>query len=88
MTVAKPRHKGLQINDAALPFKLTAQPLGVQKAYRQMTKEYGATKGRQVFLAKAQEKGTGNTIRQKVVSVYHTGAKLQVGPKTNATKGK
>lgn len=59
-----------------LPFKLNAQPVGVQKAYAAMTKEYGAAEGRRIFLAKAEERGTGSTIRQKCVSVYKKGARL------------
>lgn len=59
-----------------LPFKITAQTKGAQKAYRAMVDQYGLEEGRRIFLAKAEERGKGNTIRQKVNSVYKTGAKL------------
>lgn len=59
-----------------LPFDITKQSAGAQKAYRHFTEFYGKRKGTQVFLQKAEEQGKGNTIRQKVNSVYHKGAKL------------
>jgi len=59
-----------------LPFKITAQSVGAQKAYRAMVAEYGLDEGRRIFLAKAEERGTGSTLRQKVHSVYKTGARL------------
>lgn len=59
-----------------LPFKLKAQTVGAQKAYRAMVEQYGREEGTRIFLAKAEERGTGNTIRQKVNSVYKKGAKL------------
>lgn len=59
-----------------LPFKITAQPVGVQKAYAAFTSQYGVAEGTRIFLAKARERGTGRTLRQKCVSVYKTGAKL------------
>lgn len=60
----------------ALPFLLSAQPRGVQKAYANFISEYGKKEGERIFLAKAEEHGTGNTVRQKVISVYKKGAKL------------
>lgn len=59
-----------------LPFKISAQTVGAQRAYRAMTRQYGVDEGRRIFLAKAEEKGTGNTLRQKVNSTYKKGAKL------------
>jgi hypothetical protein len=60
-----------------LPFKITAQSKGAQKAYANFIKFYGSkTEGERVFLAKAEERGTGRTLRQKVNSVYKNGAKL------------
>ena len=59
-----------------LPFDITMQSKGAQKAYVNFTKEYGKKEGTRIFLAKAAEQGKGNTIRQKVNSVYHKGAKL------------
>lgn len=59
-----------------LPFKITAQSVGAQKAYRAMVRQYGLEKGRQVFIAKAVENGRGKTITAKVNSTYMTGAKL------------
>jgi hypothetical protein len=59
-----------------LPFKLTAQPKSVQRAYHNFVNEYGAVDGTRIFLAKADERGTGSTPRQKVLSIYTKGAKL------------
>jgi hypothetical protein len=59
-----------------LPFKIQAQTVGAQKAYRNFIKQYGKKEGERIFLAKADERGTGRTIRQKVNSVYKTGGKL------------
>lgn len=59
-----------------LPFKLSAQNRGVQKAYANFIKQYGQAEGERIFLAKAEERGTGATLRQKVNSVFKTGAKL------------
>lgn len=49
---------------------------GAQKAYSKFVVQYGAKEGTRIFLQKAEEQGKGNTIREKVNSVYHTGAKL------------
>lgn len=62
-----------------LPFKITAQSRGAQKAYKNFTKEYGKKEGTRIFLAKAEEQGKGNTIRQKVNFTYHKGARLGKG---------
>lgn len=59
-----------------LPFKIEAQSASVRKAYRNFTLEYGSSEGTRIFLAKAEERGVGNTIRQKVISVYSRGSKL------------
>lgn len=59
-----------------LPFKIEAQTVGAQRAYRRMVHHYGQSEGTRIFLAKAEEKGTGATLREKVNSVYKTGAKL------------
>jgi hypothetical protein len=60
----------------SLPFKISAQTKGAQKAYTAFVQQYGAQEGERIFLAKADERGTGRTIRQKVNSVYKTGARL------------
>ena len=60
-----------------LPFDITKQSIGAQKAYANMVKFYGKKEGVRIFLQKAEEQGKGNTIRQKVNSVYHRGAKLK-----------
>ena len=60
-----------------LPFKISAQTVGAQKAYRRIVRRYGLEDGRRIFLAKADERGTGDTLRQKVNSVYKKGAKLE-----------
>lgn len=62
--------------EKALGFKISAQSKGAQKAYRRITKHYGLEEGRRIFLARADERGQGNTIRQKVNDIYHKGAKL------------
>lgn len=59
-----------------LPFKITAQSRGAQKAYRNFIKQYGKAEGERIFLAKADEQGVGSTLRQKVNSVYKRGGKL------------
>lgn len=66
---------------ARLPFKISAQTVGAQRAYRRFVRFYGLDEGRRIYLAKAEEQGTGNTIRQKVNSTYHKGAKLKGGTK-------
>lgn len=68
--------RSLEHKLSRLPFKITAQSKGAQKAYRRFTRRYGGDEGARIFLAKAEERGTGNTIRQKVHSVYTKGAKL------------
>lgn len=60
----------------SLPFKLSSQSKGAQKAHAAFVAEYGQKEGERIFLAKAEERGTGNTIRQKVNSVYRKGAKI------------
>lgn len=59
-----------------LPFKLSAQTKGAQKAHAAMVQQYGKAEGERIFIAKAEEQGSGRTIRQKVNSTYKTGAKL------------
>jgi hypothetical protein len=59
-----------------LPFDITKQSKGAQKAYKHFVEFYGPVKGTDIFLLKAEEQGKGNTIRQKVNNVYHKGAKL------------
>lgn len=62
--------------DKLLPFQISAQSKGAQKAYRAMVREYGRAEGTRIFLAKAEERGQGSTLREKVNSVYKTGARL------------
>jgi hypothetical protein len=71
--------KRIPVNDRSLPFKLTAQSAGVQKAYSAMVNQYGLTEGRRIFLAQASEKGTGRTLRQKADSIYTTGRTVPKG---------
>lgn len=59
-----------------LPFDISKQSAGAQKAYANFIKEYGKSEGTRIFLQKAEERGKGNTIRQKVNSIYHKGATL------------
>lgn len=63
-------------NTPELPFDISKQSVGAQKAYKNFIKEYGQKEGTRIFLAKADEQGKGNTIRQKVNFTYHKGAKL------------
>lgn len=57
-----------------LPFKISAQSKGAQKAYARFVHQYGKAEGERIFLQKAEEQGKGNTLRQKVNSIYHKGA--------------
>lgn len=59
-----------------LPFKISAQSKGAQKAYSRFVHQYGKKEGERIFLKKAEEQGTGKTIRQKVNSIYHKGASV------------
>jgi hypothetical protein len=61
---------------STLPFDISKQTVGAQKAYKNFVKEYGKAEGTRIFLAKAEEQGKGNTLREKVNSIYHKGAKL------------
>jgi hypothetical protein len=56
-----------------IPFKISAQRKGTQKAYRNFIERYGVEEGRRIFLARAEEHGEGNTLRQKVNSIYKYG---------------
>lgn len=49
---------------------------GAQKALGNFIEDYGKERGVQFFLEKAEIRGTGNTLRQKVNSTYKKGAKL------------
>lgn len=61
----------------SLPFKIEAQSKGAQKAYGRFTQQYGKKEGERIFLLYAEEHGTGNTIRQKVNSVFKKGAHIE-----------
>lgn len=67
------RFKGSWILMTELPFKITAQSVGAQKAYARITDRYGKTEGTRIFLERAREHGTGSTDRQKVNSIYKKG---------------
>jgi hypothetical protein len=49
---------------------------GAQKALENFITGYGVNEGVRIFIAKADEQGSGSTLRQKVNSVYKRGAKL------------
>ncbi len=49
---------------------ISKYPKGARKAYRAMTKRYGAKKGRQVFYATANKRGKGKSRSAKVRSAY------------------
>jgi hypothetical protein len=63
----------------SLPFNISKQTKGAQKAFRRITNRYGTDKGPQVFLDRAEEHGEGKTIRQKVNSVYKKGGGFKDG---------
>jgi len=60
-----------------LPFKITAQTVGAQRAYRRFVRRYGLDEGRRIFLAKADERGEGSTLRRKVNSIYKFGGRVK-----------
>jgi hypothetical protein len=60
-----------------LPFRIEAQSIGAQKAFKRFVKQYGQSEGERIFFQKAEEQGKGSTLRQKVNSVYKTGARLK-----------
>lgn len=60
-----------------LPFKISAQSKGAQKAFVRITDHYGKVKGTEIFLKRAEEHGIGKTVRQKVNSVYKKGGKFE-----------
>lgn len=60
-----------------LPFKISAQSVGTQKAFNNFIGEYGYKEGTRIFLQKAEEQGSGSTLRQKVNSIYSKGSKLK-----------
>ncbi len=60
-----------------LPFKITAQSKGTQKAFKNFIGEYGYKEGTRIFLQKAEEQGQGNTLRQKANSIYTKGGHLK-----------
>ena len=63
----------------SLPFEISAQTKGAQKAHRRFVDRYGKEEGERIFLARADEHGSGSTIRQKVNSVYKKGGKFAHG---------
>lgn len=50
--------------------------VGAKKALGNFINDYGEVDGVEIFLDKAEEQGTGTTLRQQVNSIYHKGAKL------------
>lgn len=59
-----------------LPFDISKQTAGAQKAYDAFIKQYGKREGERIFLAKAEERGKGRTLREKVNFTYKKGARL------------
>lgn len=59
------------------PFKISNLTKGAQKARKQMMKDYGKEKGEEIWVKRAEERGTGNTLRQQINSTYKKGAKLK-----------
>jgi len=60
-----------------LPFKITAQTKGTQKAYRRIVNRYGLDDGRRIFLERAKLHGEGNTLREQVNSIYKHGGRFR-----------
>lgn len=60
-----------------LPWRLEAQSVGFQHAYRNFVNRYGQEEGTRIFLAKGEEQGTGRTLREKCNSVYKNGATIK-----------
>jgi len=52
-----------------------------------MQKRYGAKKGKQIFYAKANEKGRGKTMMQKANSIYAKGSGSKRKAKRRKPKG-
>jgi len=59
------------------PFRISNLTKGAQKARKQMMKDYGSKKGEEIWVKRAEERGTGNTLRQMLNSTYKKGAKLK-----------
>lgn len=59
------------------PFKISNLSKGAQKARTRMIDQYGKEDGERIWREKAEEQGEGSTLRQKLNSVYHKGAKLK-----------
>jgi hypothetical protein len=62
-----------------LNFKIRNLTRGAQKARRRMQRQYGTDEGNRIWAQKAEEQGSGSTLRQKVNSIYKKGAKLKKG---------
>ena len=60
-----------------LPFKISAQRKGTQRAYRNFIARYGIEEGSRIFLQRAQEHGEGKTLREKCNSIYKYGGKFK-----------
>ena len=58
-------------------FKIRNLTKGAQKARRRMLRGYGTEEGDRIWREKAEEQGTGSTLRQKLNSIYKKGAKLR-----------
>jgi hypothetical protein len=65
-----------RVTMSELPFDISKQSAGAQRAYDSFVEFYGKSEGTRIFLQKAEDEGKGNTIRQKVNSIYHKGATL------------
>jgi hypothetical protein len=58
-------------------FKIRNLSRGAQKARLNMMRFYGSSKGEDIWVKKAEERGKGSTLRQKLNSIYHKGTKLK-----------
>lgn len=55
------------------PFDISAQSAAAQKAYARFVKQYGKKEGERIFLAYADDHGSGKTTRAKVNSAFKKG---------------
>jgi len=66
---------------------ISSYSAGARKALKAMQKRYGAKKGKQIFYAKANEKGRGKTMMQKANSIYAKGSGSKRKAKRRKPKG-
>lgn len=55
------------------PFSISKLSKGAQKARTRMQAQYGKQEGERIWLEQARERGTGNTDRERLNSIYKKG---------------